>query len=350
MKGAFRAAVEDRWRDLADAPSSSSNRLRTAPLPVSTPNGPPLAAVDHEGHRHLLVPIASNQQVRRGMDGPVLVLRKRPLEDAETYQSYADLGCLRHDLDDVFTGLCEDVLEEFEGLGPGHTSPAPAATVTTKALYRVLDRWRALFQTTGAPLGPQQLGSLFGELTVLLRLLKNDPSAHRLWTGPSGNRHDFTTGVDAIEVKTCTAGNALRVRVHGLRQLEPPESGSLHLACFRLERAVETPAGRSVVDMVERALDLCDDESALLCLLANAGYRTADAERYRQVRFGVADERWYAVEEGFPRLTSAALAEAHVPVTVTEVEYTVDLALEPPHALSRTRVERYLEAMLEGGV
>ncbi|MDJ1137341.1 PD-(D/E)XK motif protein [Streptomyces iconiensis] len=345
MKGRFRPAVEDRWRDLADRPASSPHRLRTAPLPVSTRSGPPLAAVDHEGHRHLLVPIASGQRVRRGLDGPVLLLRKRPLEDAEVYQSYADLGCLRRDLDDVFTGLCEDVLEEIEGSESESASPTRDAPAL-KAVHRVLDRWRALFQTSGSPLGVDQLAALFGELTLLARLLEDDPSAHRLWLGPSGNRHDFTTGTDAVEVKSVTGGNALRVRVHGLRQLEAPEGGNLRLVCFRLERATDPASGSSVVDLVARALSLCDDESALLGLLVEAGYRTADAERYRSVLFRVAEERWYAVEKGFPRLTSQDLTAAEVPITVTDVEYTVDLAVEPPHPLSRTRVERYLEAML----
>ena len=40
----------------------------------------------------------------------MLRLRKRPLEDEDTYQTYADLACLRDDLSDVFTKLCVDVL------------------------------------------------------------------------------------------------------------------------------------------------------------------------------------------------------------------------------------------------
>ncbi|WP_055699333.1 PD-(D/E)XK motif protein [Streptomyces silaceus] len=343
MSDIFRRALEDGWRNLRLAPVSADNRLRTAPLPVTTARGPVLAAVDHEGHRHLLVPVAGNQHVQEIQDGQVLRLRKRPLEDEEVYQHYADLGCLRHDLDDVFTGLCDDILREMHRLGEDErTPPSPRAL---KALHRVLDRWRALFRTSGRPLGPEQLAGLYGELHILLRLLAVNSSAHRLWTGPSGRPHDFTSGTDAVEVKT-TTGAALRIRVHGLRQLEPPEGGSLQLACLRVERAPEGGTGTSVVDLVGQALRLCDDESTLLGLLADVGYLTVDARRYLTPRFLVRDERWYAVAAGFPRITTADLAVAQVPGNVTDVEYTVDLTVPTPSPLPMTEVERHLATML----
>ncbi|GGV31641.1 hypothetical protein GCM10010277_15470 [Streptomyces longisporoflavus] len=343
MSDIFRQALEESWRDLLLAPVSADNRLRTSPLPVSTSRGPVLAAIDREGHRHLLVPIAGNQHVREIRDGQVLHLRKRPLEDEEVYQHYADLGCLRHDLDDVFTGLGENVLREIARLGEDDRSPASSQTL--KALHRVLDRWRALFRAHGTLLGPIQLAGLYGELCILLRLLAENPSAHRLWAGPSGRPHDFTSGTESVEVKTVT-GDALRIRVHGLRQLEPPEGGNLQLACLRVDRVPEGGEGTSVVDLVEQALRLCDDESTLLGLLAEAGYHTVDAERYRTVRFLVREERWYAVTSGFPRLTAADLALAEVPGNVTDVEYTVDLTVSPPVPLPMTRVERHLAALL----
>ncbi|MEV8014935.1 PD-(D/E)XK motif protein [Streptomyces sp. NPDC086554] len=345
MTDIFRRALEESWRDLLLAPVSADNRLRTAPLPVTTSRGPVLAAVDHEGHRHLLIPIAGNQHVREIRDGQVLRLRRRPLEDEEVYQYYADLGCLRRDLDDVFTGLGENVLREMARLGEDEQTPASSQAL--KSLHRVLDRWRALFRTSGTLLGPEQLAGLYGELDILLRLLTENPSAHRLWTGPSGSPHDFSSGTDAVEVKT-TTGDALRVRVHGLRQLEPPEGGSLQLACMRVERVPEGGEGTSVVDLVERALRLCDDESTLLGLLAEVGYLTVDAERYRTTNFIVREERWYAVAAGFPRITTADLALAEVPGNVTDVEYTVDLTVPSPSPLPMTGVERHLAAMLGG--
>ncbi len=112
--------------------------------------------------------------------------------DANSYQEFVDLGCLRSDLNDVFTSLCADIVTAVE--------ESPQAPI--KALYHVIDRWKALFRTGGPLLGPEQVAGLFGELLVLKRLLHTDPSAHRLWRGPSRHRHDFGTGGHAVEVKS----------------------------------------------------------------------------------------------------------------------------------------------------
>jgi hypothetical protein len=272
-----------------------------------------MAAVDYEGHRHLLVPMKSRPPLRRGPDGPVLRLRKRPLEDESSYRTYADLGCLEQNLNDLFATLCSDVLDTAEQL--------PSNPV--KALYRAMDRWKSLFRVQGTPLTGERLIGLFGELLVLNAMLERDPSAHRLWFGPSGHRHDFRSIHGAVEVKASTRTEGRRARIHGLDQLDAPESGPLHLAWFRLEASA---SGTSLPELVERALELCDDESALLGLLSRAGYHPGDIEHYRETRFGTAEERWYPVDEDFPRLTETSLEDAGVQVSVEDVSYTVDLS------------------------
>lgn len=334
---ALRALVEEHWAALGAEQTTGEHRLRVSQLPVVTAHGPLAVAVDHDGHRHVLVPIPTHFKVRTGLDGPVLRLRKRPLEDEETYQTYADLMCLRIDLSDVFTKLCVDVLSAAEKM-PAH----PA-----KALHRVLDRWKALFQTQGAPLGPEQLAGLFGELTVLNRLLEKDGSAHRFWHGPKGHRHDFRAAATAIEVKASTAGEGRRPRIHGIDQLEAPEDGTLCLAWFRLQRSDLGGAGTVFVELIEIALRLCDDEGALLDLLAEAGYRLSDAERYHDVRFVISEERWYRVGPDFPGLTGRSLLTAGVPVSVLDVEYTIDLSGEIPAPLMPGQVPRLIDNMIQ---
>lgn len=334
MNDSHRDLVERLWDGLEAEQVTGRRRFRITSLPVDTVNGPLAVAIDFEGHRHLLVPIESNQQVRRGLDGPVLVLAKRPLEDEHVYQVYADLGCQCPDLDDLFTLLCADVLRSAETF---RANPI-------KGLYRVLDRWRALFQARGAPLGPEQIAGLFGELTILARLLKDDPSAHRLWRGPEGYRHDFTNGISAVEVKTTLDGDDRRVRIHGLDQLEPPTEGSLILTWHRLDRARQ--AGESLPGLVERTLRMCDDERALLGKLALAGYRPADNDAYRDAHFTVTDERWYVVDTAFPQLTGNDLAAAGIPIRVLDVAYTVDLSMEPPTPLEQDEVNQHLDTMI----
>jgi hypothetical protein len=331
---AERGLIEHHWRELESEWASEERKVRVADLPIDTAYGPPAVAVDYDGHRHVLVPVNSHQRVRRGLDGPVLQLRRRSLEDEQVYQTYADLGCLQSDFHDLFTMLCAEVLQT---IGPLSENPI-------KALYRVLDRWRALFQIKGTPLGPEQIAGLFAELTVLIRLLRQDPSAQTLWRGPSGHRHDFTADAAAVEVKASVSREGRRARIHGLSQLETPPAGTLRLAWYRLER--DSGSGQSLVELVEHALDLCDDERALLGLLAEAGYRSSDNDHYRDARFSITEERWYVVDAAFPKLTGNDLATAAIPTAVLDVAYTIDLSSEPPNPMGQDQVSEYLAAMI----
>ncbi|MFD8639667.1 PD-(D/E)XK motif protein [Streptomyces zaomyceticus] len=333
----LRSLVEKRWAALEAEQPTGERRLRVSHLPIVVEHDNRLAvAVDHHGYRHVLVPIPAHRRVRPGLDGPVLQLRKRPLEDDETYQTYADLACLRGDLNDLFTELCVDVL----GTAEGHPENP------LKALHHVLDRWKELFRTQGTPLTGEQLAGLFGELTVLCHLLERDPSAHRLWLGPESHRHDFSSGSTAIEVKAGSA-TGRRPRIHGLDQLDRPNDGSLTLVWFRLQPIPSGSLGASVVELVDRARSLCDDEGSLLELLANAGYRSADADRYRSARFLVEEERWYDVGPGFPGLTTRALVEAGLSVSVQNVEYTIDLSGDVPAPLTDDEVSRVIDDIVQ---
>lgn len=337
---ALRRLVEERWTALRAEQTTGERRLRVAPVPLTTEGGSPAAAVDHEGRLHLLLPIDTHRKIRTDPAGPVIQLRKRALEGEEIYQTYADLACLRDEFDDLFTELCVDVLAAVEGL--------PENPV--KALYRVLDRWKALFRTLTPPLKSEQLAGLFGELLVLNRLLERDPSAHRFWRGPDGHHHDFSTGFTAIEVKSSIATEGRRPRIHGLNQLETPEGGTLCLVWFRLRRTAAGGAGTSFVEAVDHALRLCDDETSLLELLARAGYRPSDADRYHDVVFVVGEERWYGVDAGFPGLTARALHAAGVPLSALDVEYTIDLSGEFPAPLRHGRVEQLIDSMIQESV
>ncbi|MCX5283560.1 PD-(D/E)XK motif protein [Streptomyces sp. NBC_00198] len=334
---ALRGLIEERWTALEAEQAKGERHLRVAQLPIAPAADPLSVAVDHAGHRHLLLPIHSHRKVRPGLDGPVLTLRRRTLEDEESYQAYADLACLRDDLSDLFTDLCVDVL--------GATVALPENPV--KALYRVLDRWKALFKAQVAPLGPDQLVGLFGELLVLTRILEEDSSASRVWCGPSGHRHDFSNGSTAVEVKSSVENEGRRPRIHGLDQLDEPEGGTLWLAWFRLRRTTGDTPGKAFVELVRRALELCDDESALLQLLARAGYHLADADRYRDVHFAVGEERWYRVGPDFPGLTRRTLSAAGLAVSAIDVDYTIDLSGETPTPLAPSQVPRIVDDLIK---
>lgn len=329
MNAGLRSVLDDHWARLEAEPVSGIRRLRTSDLPVSVTNGPLVAAVDHTGCRHLLVPLPAGRHLRRTITGTALELRERPLESDDEYVRYADLGCLRKELDEIFTGLCTDVM--------GTIDKHPDRPV--RALHTVLDRWRSLFRSAGNVLGPEQVAGLFGELIILNRLLRLDAGAATAWTGPSGHRHDFTLGTHAIETKASTATEGRRARIHGADQLTAPTGGTLDLVWVRLERA---ESGDSIVDLIDEAHELADDPADLLTRLALAGYRAADSDMYREMRFAVTEELWYEVDERFPRVEQAAL-----PAAVLDVHYTIELSGLETSMTNDAAVLRRLANMLE---
>lgn len=318
------------WSVLTARPPTTATAYRTQALSVEVNGSAVLVGLDPHGRRHLFIPIPGNTRLRQGLDGPGLMLRKRPLEDEATYQTYADLACLNAGIDDLFEELCHEVIAALQ---EGAASP-------TKALYGVINRWRALFHASPA-ISAETVAGLFAELVVLKRMLAQDPSAHRTWTGPTGAPKDFLSRAIAIEVKATTRSDGRKLRIHGLDQLEPPAGGTLTIAWFRLERS-DTDDAIGLNDLVGEVLALADDEVVVLDLLAEVGYRRYDQSRYEEDRFRLLDERWYPVDENFPRLSASAEDGQWLPPQVTDLDYTIDLSGEPSVPMPASTVEELL--------
>ncbi|MGH3313948.1 MAG: PD-(D/E)XK motif protein [Streptomyces sp.] len=321
--------LNEHWSELDSAPVGHEAALRVSALPVVTEQGVVSAATDRGGLRHLLIPLVGRRGIPTGRIGGALRISERALQGEDGYGRFADVVCTRRDLSDVFTGLCADVLValEADGRRPYRTTLA------------VVNRWKQLF--SGGPrafTNAEEVG-LAGELHVLIRLLRHDPGAVHYWSGPEGARHDFTDGVQAIEVKsTLSASERRTFEVHGFDQLEVPKDGRLLLNWQRFER---TPEGRTVRELVVEAAQLCDDEVQLWARLARLGYQRDMADDESALRLSLVEARWYEVDGGFPRLTGASLVGA-MPDAVYDVRYVVDLAGVRSAALAPRTVDALL--------
>ncbi|MFI9326176.1 PD-(D/E)XK motif protein [Kitasatospora sp. NPDC052868] len=312
--GGLQTILEEHWSALdAGSATTDDDVVRTSELPVDTEFGRLLAAVDGRGFRHLLIPLQRRQTVSRTMVGAALRIVERPLQDDTGYGRYADVACSLRELDDVFTGLCGDVLVALEADGERPYRTALA----------VVDRWRRLFAGAPRTLTHEQLVGLHGELLVLTRLLTIDPGAVRLWVGPEGQRYDFSDGRYAVEVKsTATVSERRFFHVHGLDQLEEPVGGALLLGWHRFE---EHPEGATLKELVQQVRDLCDDEAGFLSKLLRVGYRPTLEDQQADRRLRLVECRWHPVDDAFPRLIPASVI-GEVPVAVSDIRYTVDLA------------------------
>jgi hypothetical protein len=291
-----------------------------ADLEAHTIEGTPglLLAVDHDGARHILLPISDPSQGWTDDRSRGIRVATRELSvQGQPERPFIDVVCTDPSGQDVFNLVASTIVEQvLQG------------NVAADAVGATLARWRRFWSATpGAALSGEQLRGLFAELWFLaFWLLPRGHDQLRHWLGPTGARHDFQWPGVAVEVKATVSVRGHIHRVSGIDQLDPPESGSLYLFSLRLRE--ETAAANSIVVLIERLLtDLAADSELLDLLetrLAQAGYSQAHADRYREVRYRIVNERLYHVRDHFPRLTTSSFTQG-VPAGIERIEYEINL-------------------------
>jgi len=310
------AQLQHLWTAVATQPATKA--FRTVEVGVDSFRGPLLAAVDRSDRRALLVPILAKQTLKEDLDGQAVVLRRRALEDEQSYRTYACLELVDASQDDLFTALCVKVIERIAA------DPDKAVA----ALRKVLSDWSALLAGARETLSPSTLAGLFGELYVLREMLRQDPGAVAFWTGPERTAQDFHLGVDAVEVKTTVAVEGRRVQINGAQQLDLAAPGRLVLRWFRLGKG----QGISVPELVDEIVELSDDPPGFRKLLLEYGYREPEREIYARRLFEVLEHRAFEVGPAFPRVVAASFVGHAVPAGVEDVGYVIDLDCAPAAA------------------
>jgi hypothetical protein len=321
--------IQDHWDALDAAPASSE--WLTSALPVEVDGRSMLCARGPEGKRHLLTPMASADRVEVDLDAAAVHLVPVVLERGHKRVHFADLRLVRSDLEDVFTGLCAEVV----------AAVAASPEAAFLAVSQVLDTWRELFRS-GSRLSLEAMAGLFAELSVLEQLLIRDGNSLGSWKGPFRAPQDFTSGSWAIEVKATTSAEGSSVRIHGMDQLVVKPDGGLMLWWMRLD--VVNPDGRTIPEQVEVLKKYAARPQELLRLLARAGYYSADAETYGGVRFTISEQQHHRVLDDFPRIVPESFPE---PLHgISDVRYTLDLS-ECPALLDRGEVKSFLDRMVQ---
>ncbi len=316
------------WLVLAEAERPEAAALTTHVL-TDTGGVKMLLGLDAGGSPYLLIPVD-----RPGIeeDVGVVTVRNRRLDTPDGQRIFVAVGCGEPSLRDVFDHFLAAVLRALT-VEPGRH---PAASAV-----EVLAEWKALLQTRRPGLGTVQLAALVAELLVLREVLLRDPSRSlSVWRGPLGARHDLRRAEHAIEVKSTTSHTDRHVTVNGVDQLESP-GGSLTLAWHRLEAV---PDGTlSVFSLADELIEAGVSTVKLFELLDAAGSPPVLREVHEGIRFELRDKRYFAVDEGFPRLVSDSFVDG-IPDGVDDITYRV---LLPPvqEALDRGPVEKILDRL-----
>lgn len=192
-----------------------------------------------------------------------------------------------------------------------------------------LMRWRALLQTSTLLTDERQLG-LVGELWMLERLISAFGwTVLDAWVGPAAQSHDFRLGDVEFEVKTTSGARRVHM-INGLDQLTPTAGCALYLVSLRFVDAGS--GGETLAETIDRILTAAEAvpgaRPAILSKLTDLGYHSADALHYSRRRRVADAARLVAVEDGCPRLTSAAMAtlpSGFAANLIGDVRYKVDL-------------------------
>lgn len=171
---------------------------------------------------------------------------------------------------------------------------------------------------------PAQMG-LFGELWFLGDFLLpciNQDRAVRAWTGPDAASKDFIFNGFAVEIKTTSPRQPVRIQVANELQLDASGLSSLYLFCLLLERA--TADGMTLPDIVKHVRSQFTSNSVAAAVLAQrliqAGYLDSDAEHYT-TRFALRSQLCYQVGDEFPRIIGGDLRPG-----VGDVRYSIGLS------------------------
>jgi hypothetical protein len=286
-----------------------------------------LLGIDANGHPHLLLAQGDGSIPEVGVATLEVALRNLVIRGQAS--QFLDVGCLFEPLEEVFDHFLVAVLEH---LAEGVRTPA-------EVVSDVLGRWQLFLSAEGTSLTRDKLAAVFGELLVLLDVVRSDPQRRiDAWVGPFGARHDLRRGSVALEIKTTRAHTSRLVTIHGEDQLEEPEDGTLHLHLVRLEEAAQH--GRSVPSLVDELLSLGVAAENLFEALSRANVPVGQLSQTSGVMFDVRERLTVPVDDAMPRIVSNSFKDGTRPVGVVDISYRVDL----DHCLDRAiEITQYME-------
>jgi hypothetical protein len=329
---------ESAWA-LLEVGSRSDMAVRRSEVTVAAGNV--LHALDPLGNRHLLVPVADPSI---GLEddrsrGVTVSTRTLTTAEGEREQAFIDIKCEDVRLKDLFSKFCDELLLACK------RAPEAAASATES----VLERYRDLLGPGSRSLLTEEaLRGLLAELHVLESVAAESPAtAMQIWTGVDKMRHDFTGATASCEVKASIIIDEVKVRIHGLRQLEAPPQNPLYLLIERMEKV--PTGGDCLPECIDRLEAAGLNRFELLTALSKVGVAAADLDAYSTVRFRLLERRAYLVGDDFPRLVHSMLKGHQGEDRISAVEYALDLTGRPPVPLSEIEVEDIPRRLTSGG-
>lgn len=232
-------------------------------------------------------------------------------DPAETVVT-AKVTCREARLDDVFVAFMDDVTSQ---LGQQRSS--------VDVLVSSAGEWRNLLRIAKQGLSDSAAGGLYGELRFLEDLVGQlGPSGVDTWQRDGRNVHDFIGAGVRVEVKTSAFQNRHSVTIHGLKQLEPANTGKLILAVAEIEKH---GGGEHLDTVVDRILDKGVPLDVLTDKLEEIGFVRGMGKVEGAPTFSLQSWRFWEISHDSPVLTTSAVGD-HVATAVSDVQYSLQLS------------------------
>jgi putative PD-(D/E)XK family protein DUF4420 len=326
-------STREAWRTLQLGGGSSEFSLATLRLALDAGFGPVRLALGENGEPRLLIPTETGRRLPDGLSGAGVRASVVQYLVAGAAIPFIEVACAAPELTEVFKSLSDEILRRLRaGSGP------------ELAVADAIAEFRELLMRGRAQSLEMRVG-LFGELVLLNELLAINSAAGSTWTGPLGQRFDFSASRLCAEVKSTLQRSGSVIHVSNLEQLTSAGDGrALVLVHTVLEHS--GAGGQSLRDLIDQtrqrssAPELID--RALACLGLD-DWRTHEVladEKFRVLR-----QEIYNVGPGFPRLTQDSFSPGHPMPGVREISYAVDLAHARSFLMDPARRTALLESL-----
>lgn len=227
------------------------------------------------------------------------------LSIAKEEKKYLILSCFLDSLRYEFATVCTQFVEPgIEGMD------------RTNLLEDPLAWWKQWRELMGNTISNREAYSVIAEMIALDELYVNDNTVE--WTAVNYGSHDIEGNDGSYEVKSTVKRYGATVTIAGQHQLQSLKR--LQLYFFRLEKS---KSGVSINDMKNKLVEDGYNKEKLEQQLYHLGYEYGTS--VREEKFKVLEKRKYEVDKKFPKITKSSFKDDHIPESVIQITYTIDL-------------------------
>lgn len=176
--------------------------------------------------------------------------------------------------------------------------------------------WKQWRELLGNAIFQRKPYSVIAEMIVLDELYIHDNTIE--WSAVHAGSHDIEGNQESYEVKSTIKRYGATITIAGQHQLQSLKR--LQLYFCRLE---QSKMGVSINDMKDKLVSDGYDKEKIEQQLYQLGYEYGSS--VREEKYKVLEKRKYEVDDKFPKITKSSFKNDHIPESVIQITYTIDL-------------------------